>query len=35
MDTTDGYEIFKTILFETGHGFALGRAKTGPEKFAV
>ena len=27
MDETDGYEILKTILFETGHGFALAQAK--------
>lgn len=29
MDTLDGYEIQQTILFETGHGFALARAETG------
>lgn len=27
MDMTDGYEIQKTILFETGHGFAIAQAK--------
>ncbi len=35
METIRGYEIQKAILFETGHGIALGRAKTGSEKFKV
>lgn len=35
MDKIDGYEIQKTILFETGYGFALGCMPGKPEKFAV
>ncbi len=35
METIEGYEIQKTTLFETGHGFALGCAKGSPEKSAV
>jgi len=35
MEDIRGYEIQKTILFETGHGIALGCAKTDPEKFKV
>lgn len=35
MDKIDGYEIQKTILFETGYGFALGRLPGTPERFAV
>ncbi len=35
MDKIDGYEIQKTILFETGYGFALGCVPGMPEKYAV
>lgn len=35
MDETDGYEILKTILFETGHGFALAQAKDRSKGFMV
>ncbi len=35
MDKIDGYEIQKTILFETGYGFVLGRMPETPERFAV
>ena len=35
MDKIDGYEIQKTILFETGYGFALGCVPGMPEKSAV
>lgn len=35
MDKIDGYEIQKTILFETGYGFALGCMPESPEKSAV
>ena len=35
MDKIDGYEIQKTILFETGYGFALGCVPGTPEKSAV
>ena len=35
MDKIDGYEIQKTILFETGYGFALGCVPESPEKSAV
>ncbi len=35
MDKIDGYEIQKTILFETGYGFALGCIPETPEKCAV
>ena len=34
MDKIDGYEIQKTILFETGYGFALGCMPGTPEKSA-
>lgn len=35
MKMIEGYEICKTILFETGHGIALGCVKDTPEKSAV
>lgn len=35
MDKMDGYEIQKTILFETVYGFALGCVPGTPEKSAV
>lgn len=35
MNKISGYEIQKTILFETGYGFVLGRMLGRPEKFAV
>lgn len=35
MEMIEGYEIQKTILFETGHGFALGCTTETPERFAV
>ena len=35
MDMIEGYEIYKTILFETGYGFVLGCAPGTPERFAV
>lgn len=35
MDATDGYEIQQTVLFETGHGFALAQAKGRGRGFMV
>lgn len=35
MDKIDGYEVQKSILLETGYGFALGRMLRTPERFAV
>ncbi len=35
MEMTEGYEIQKTILFETGNGIALGCMAGEPERFAV
>lgn len=35
MDKIDGYKIQKTILFETGYGFALGCMPESPEKSVV
>lgn len=35
MDMTDDYEILKTILFETGHGFVLAQTKGRSTGFMV
>lgn len=35
MGTADNYRIYRTILFETGHGIALGCTKVQPDRFAV
>lgn len=35
MDAIDGYEIQQTVLFETGHGFALAQAKGRGRGFVV
>lgn len=35
MDTIDGYEIYRIILFETGYSIVLGRMSRNSERFAV
>lgn len=35
MEMVEGYEIQKAVLFETGHGFALGCSPGNPDRFAV